>query len=189
MEIIKVIEDSFPDLRVACHSWVAEHVLRIKSESLRTNQRTAAHKSKLRPYLAGSSQGSFEGGMNTVEGDALPSVTSSRDHLDIATSNLPPATNIDEAMAAYEARMNAKISNMVALLVNRLPGAESVAPPTLSPPAQPITRQSEGGTSLGKRPRDSSRPTSRQDDAFRQLTEKVDKRKHEKKGREALREA
>ncbi|KAI0993001.1 hypothetical protein K3495_g15183, partial [Podosphaera aphanis] len=27
------------------------------------------------------------------------------------------------------------------------------------------------------------------DDAFRQLTEKVDKRKHEKKGREALREA
>ncbi|KAI0994947.1 hypothetical protein K3495_g13234 [Podosphaera aphanis] len=171
MEIIKVLEDSFLDLRVARHSWVAEHVLRIKWESLRANQRTAAHKSKWRPYRAGSSQGSFEGGVNTVEGDALPSVTSSRDHLGVATSNLPPATNIDEAMAAYEARMNAKFASMVALLENRLPGTDSVAPPTLSPPAQPITRQ------------------RKVDDAFRQLTEKVDKRKQERKEKEALREA
>ncbi|KAI0992707.1 hypothetical protein K3495_g15478 [Podosphaera aphanis] len=131
--------------------------------------------------------------MNTVEGDALPSVTSSRDRLGVAISNLPPATNIDEAMAACEARIETKIdtklASIVALLENRLPGTQSAAPATLSSLAQPITRQSEGVTSLGKRPRDSSRPTSRQDDAFRQLTEKVDKRKHEKKGREALREA
>ncbi|KAI0993886.1 hypothetical protein K3495_g14298 [Podosphaera aphanis] len=80
-------------------------------------------------------------------------------------------------MAACEARREAKIdtklASIVALLENRLHGTE----------------QSEGGTSLGKRPRDGRRPTSRQDDAFRQLTKKVDKRKHEKKGREALREA
>ncbi|KAI0997869.1 hypothetical protein K3495_g10321 [Podosphaera aphanis] len=131
--------------------------------------------------------------MNTVEGDALPSVTSSRNHLGVAILNLPPATNIDEAMAACEARIEAKIdtklASIVALLEKRLPGTQSAAPPTLSSLAQPITRQSEGGTSLGKRPRDSRRPKSRHDDAFRQLTEKDDKRKHEKKGREALREA
>ncbi|KAI0993405.1 hypothetical protein K3495_g14779 [Podosphaera aphanis] len=148
MEIIKVLEDSYPDLRVACHSWVAEHVLRIKCESLRTNKRTVAHKFKSNPYRAGSLQGSFEGGMNTVEGDALPSVTSSRDNLGVATSNLPPATNIDEAMAACEARIEAKIdtklASIVALLENRLPGTESAAPPTLSSPAQPITKQPEG---------------------------------------------
>ncbi|KAI1006811.1 hypothetical protein K3495_g1411 [Podosphaera aphanis] len=191
MKTIKVLEDSYPDLRVACHSWVAEHVLRIKCESLRANERTAAHKIKSSPYPAGRSQGSFEGGMNTVKGDALPSVTSSRDHLGVATSNLPSATNIDEAMAAFEARMevqiDTKLASIVALLENRLPGTESAAPPTLSPPAQPITRQSEGSTSLGKRPRDGRWPTSRQDDAFRQLTKKVDKRKQEKKGREAFR--
>ncbi|KAI0993791.1 hypothetical protein K3495_g14393 [Podosphaera aphanis] len=141
------------------------------------------------PYRAGSSQGLSEGGVNTVEGDALPSVTSSRDHLGVATSNLPPATNIDEAMAAYEARMNAKFASMVALLENRLPGTESVAPPTLSPPAQPIARISKIGTSLGKRPRDGRWLTSRQDDAFQQLSEKVDKRKQEKREKEALREA
>ncbi|KAI0996168.1 hypothetical protein K3495_g12012 [Podosphaera aphanis] len=105
--------------------------------------------------------------MNTVEGDALPSVTSSRDRIGVAISNLPPATNIDEAMAACEARIEAKIdtklASIVALLENRLPGTQSAAPPTLSSLAQPITRQSEGGTSLGKRPRDSSRPISRQD--------------------------
>ncbi|KAI0997795.1 hypothetical protein K3495_g10392 [Podosphaera aphanis] len=130
--------------------------------------------------------------MNTVEGDALPSVTSSRNHLGVAISNLPPATNIDEAMAACEPRREAKIdtklASIVALLENRLPGTESAAPPTLSSPVQPITRQSEGGTSLGKRPRDGRRPTSRQDDAFRQLTEKVDKRKQEKKEKEARKE-
>lgn len=193
MEIIKVLEDSYPDLRVACHSWIAEHVLRIKCESMRANERTAAHKIKRRPYRAGGSQGSFEGGMNTVEGDALPSVTSSRDHPGVATSNLPPATNIDEAMAACEAKIDAKIdiklASLVALLENRLPGTESATPPTLSSPGQPITRQSEGGTSLGKRPRDGRRPTSRENNAGRQLTEKVDKRKQEKKGRKALREA
>ncbi|KAI0998612.1 hypothetical protein K3495_g9585 [Podosphaera aphanis] len=105
--------------------------------------------------------------MNTVEGDALPSVTSSRDHLGVATSNLPPATNIDEAMAACETRIETKIdtklASIVALLENRLPDTESAAPPTLSSLAQPIPRQSEG--------------------------EKVDKRKQENKVREALREA
>ncbi|KAI0993254.1 hypothetical protein K3495_g14930, partial [Podosphaera aphanis] len=38
-------------------------------------------------------------------------------------------------------------------------------------------------------PRDGRRLTSRQDDAFQQLTEKVNKRKQEKKEKEALREA
>ncbi|KAI1001341.1 hypothetical protein K3495_g6858 [Podosphaera aphanis] len=99
---------------------------------------------ELRPYRAASSQGSFEGGMNMVEGDALPSATSSRNHLGVATSNLPPATNIDEAMAACEARIEAKndtkLTSIIALLENRLPGTESAAPPTLSSPAQPITR-------------------------------------------------
>ncbi|KAI1006269.1 hypothetical protein K3495_g1944 [Podosphaera aphanis] len=75
-------------------------------------------------------------------------LTSSRDHLGVATSNLPPATNIDEALAAYEARIEAKIdtklASIFALLENRLPGTESAAPLTLSSPAQPITRQSEG---------------------------------------------
>ncbi|KAI0999463.1 hypothetical protein K3495_g8731 [Podosphaera aphanis] len=183
----------YSQLRRPCPKGVGVNQPFIKCESLRANEQTAAHKIKWRPYRAGSSQGSFEGGMNTVEGDALPSVTSSRNHLGAATSNLPPATNIDEAMAACEARREAKIdtklASIVALLENRLPGTASAAPPTLSSPAQPITRQSEGGTSLGKQPRDGRRPTSRQDDAFRQLTEKVDKRKHEKKGREALREA
>ncbi|KAI1007363.1 hypothetical protein K3495_g865 [Podosphaera aphanis] len=118
----------------------------LNSGDLALRELTAAHKIKWRPYRAGSSQGSFEGGMNTVEGDALPSVTSSRNHLGAATSNLPPATNIDEAMAACEARIEAKndtkLASIVALLENRLPGTESAAPPTLSSPAQPITRQS-----------------------------------------------
>ncbi|KAI0996006.1 hypothetical protein K3495_g12173 [Podosphaera aphanis] len=172
MEFIKVLEDSYPVLRVACHSWVAEHVLRIKCESLRANERTVAREIKSRPYRAGSSQGSYEGGMNTVEGVVLPSVTSSRDHLGVGTSNLPPATNIDEAIAAFKARIAAKIDtkldSIVALLENRLPRTKSAAPPTLSLPAQHIARLSEGGTSLGKRLRNGRRPTSRHDDAFRE---------------------